>query len=179
MPGFSELDRLSGREERWEDQERGDWNMGRMSKEFEERLYSEHGRAILEAQRWPVTCDGKGNLERYIDVDLTEPYPCPGCEECKPEPIEAEIIDALRGLASKYDEHLAKAGVDVRRADTTRRGLSSERRYDHLRWMLAEMVKLTDAGKFNRWLGFVQGALWFGGVFTVDQMREHVREALR
>jgi hypothetical protein len=28
--------------------------------------------------------------------------------------------------------------------------------------------------KINRWVGFVQGVLWKEGLFTIDQMREHV-----
>jgi hypothetical protein len=40
--------------------------------------------------------------------------------------------------------------------------------------MLSEMRNMQDAGKINRWLGFIQGALWWGGVFTVDQLRAHV-----
>ncbi len=29
--------------------------------------------------------------------------------------------------------------------------------------------------KFNRWLGFVQGAFWFHGDYTLDMMRDHNR----
>ena len=31
--------------------------------------------------------------------------------------------------------------------------------------------------KYNRWLGFVQGVLWVSGIYTIDQMREHVIHA--
>jgi hypothetical protein len=36
--------------ERWEQQERGDYNLERFDREFREQLYSERGRAILQAQ---------------------------------------------------------------------------------------------------------------------------------
>lgn len=29
--------------------------------------------------------------------------------------------------------------------------------------------------KFMRWLGFMQGALWSEGIYTIDEMREHNR----
>ena len=31
--------------------------------------------------------------------------------------------------------------------------------------------------KYNRWLGFVQGVMWDKGIYTIDQMREHVIRA--
>lgn len=36
--------------ERWEHQERGDYNLERFSREFREQLYSDRGREILRAQ---------------------------------------------------------------------------------------------------------------------------------
>ena len=38
------------RTERWEHQERGDYNLDRFDQEFRERLYSDRGRDILRAQ---------------------------------------------------------------------------------------------------------------------------------
>lgn len=40
----------SERVERWEHQERGDYNMDTFDREFTDRLYSERGREILRAQ---------------------------------------------------------------------------------------------------------------------------------
>lgn len=40
----------SERIERWEHQERGDYNMNTFDREFTDRLYSERGREILRAQ---------------------------------------------------------------------------------------------------------------------------------
>jgi hypothetical protein len=41
--------------ERWEHRERGDYNLERFEKEFQERLYSDKGRQILQAR------EGKGS----------------------------------------------------------------------------------------------------------------------
>ena len=40
----------AGRVERWEHQDRGDYNLDRCDQEFRERLYSDRGREILRAQ---------------------------------------------------------------------------------------------------------------------------------
>lgn len=45
----------AGRAERWEHQERGDYNMDRFDREFSDRLYSEKGREILRAQEQGAT----------------------------------------------------------------------------------------------------------------------------
>jgi len=36
--------------ERWEQQERGDYNLERFDREFREQLYSDRGREILQSQ---------------------------------------------------------------------------------------------------------------------------------
>ena len=45
----------AGRAERWEHQERGDYNMERFDREFRDRLYSEKGKEILRAQEQGTT----------------------------------------------------------------------------------------------------------------------------
>jgi hypothetical protein len=50
--------------------------------------------------------------------------------------------------------------------------------YKHLQWMLEEIETMTDENKRNRWIGFVQGCCWQLGLFTIDEMREHVRELI-
>ena len=44
------LKRATGTE-RWEHRERGDYNLDRFDREFQERLYSDRGREILRAQK--------------------------------------------------------------------------------------------------------------------------------
>ena len=41
--------RRSERVERWEHQERGDYNMERFDREFRDRLYSDRGKEVLKA----------------------------------------------------------------------------------------------------------------------------------
>jgi hypothetical protein len=45
--------------------------------------------------------------------------------------------------------------------------------------MLSVMLDMSDTEKLNRWLGFVQGALWCNGVFSIDELRAHVTEVSR
>lgn len=55
----------------------------------------------------------------------------------------------------------------------------------HCAWMIEETLGwvkkipggMLDIGKVNRWVGFVQGVLWKEGIYTVDQLREHVLAA--
>jgi len=54
----------------------------------------------------------------------------------------------------------------------------NEADYKHLLWMLEEIEKMTDESKRNRWIGFIQGYFWSIRLFTIDEMREHVRELI-
>jgi hypothetical protein len=49
----------------------------------------------------------------------------------------------------------------------------------HLVWMLDEIEKMDDEAKANRWLGFVQGILSASRVFTIDELRDHVRQHMK
>lgn len=51
-----------------------------------------------------------------------------------------------------------------------------QERSKHLEWMLTEIPKIEDPEKRARWIGFVQGHMWTLGVFSIDEMREHVRQ---
>lgn len=48
---------------------------------------------------------------------------------------------------------------------------------EHCLWMLEQMNTFgkRDRDKINRWLGFVQGILYRENLFTIDEMRDHVR----
>lgn len=50
-----------------------------------------------------------------------------------------------------------------------------ETSFAHLRWMLVEIPNLTDIGKANRWLGYVQGILIANGLTTVEVERNFTR----
>ncbi len=50
--------------------------------------------------------------------------------------------------------------------------------YKHILYMLWRIPWLIEAGrkeKANRWLGFVQGALWANDIYTIEEMKEHNR----
>lgn len=50
--------------------------------------------------------------------------------------------------------------------------------YKHMLWMLWQIPQFLSDGrkeKANRWLGFIQGALWADGVYTIEEMKEHNR----
>lgn len=47
----------------------------------------------------------------------------------------------------------------------------------HLKWMLEQLrlPEMFSEGKRNRWLGFVQGALWAKGLTTIEKEKERNR----
>ncbi len=57
---------------------------------------------------------------------------------------------------------------------------SCERDYEaeHIRYMLTQIPDWMelDPEKAHRWIGFVQGWFWAKSLFTIDTMKEHVRD---
>jgi hypothetical protein len=50
--------------------------------------------------------------------------------------------------------------------------------YKHLLYMLWQIPHFIKEGrkeKANRWLGFVQGALWANDIYTIEEMKDHNR----
>jgi hypothetical protein len=52
----------------------------------------------------------------------------------------------------------------------------------HAAWMAEEMLrhlggKQPDRAKANRWIGFIQGILWMTRSFTIDELRQHTKDA--
>jgi hypothetical protein len=48
----------------------------------------------------------------------------------------------------------------------------------HLLWMCDQVELFLNKDqweKVNRWLGFMQGALWMSGIYSIDEMRDHNR----
>lgn len=90
------------------------------------------------------------------------------------------MIDLLEEIVERYRVELSSRGIQATKQP---KGTPLA----HARWMLQELDELlqvfgmghkltpAEADKFNRWLGFVQGVLWTGGVYTIDQMRDHTR----
>ena len=50
--------------------------------------------------------------------------------------------------------------------------------YKHILWMTWQIPQFLKDGrkeKANRWLGFIQGALWAEDIYTIEEMKEHNR----
>jgi hypothetical protein len=54
----------------------------------------------------------------------------------------------------------------------------TEEEVDHVLWMCEEARKFSDLGKANRWLGFIQAYVHVWNIYTIDELRDHTREAL-
>lgn len=90
---------------------------------------------------------------------------------------ERVVRRRIRRAALLYRHLLMSKGYRPRRADPTA-GAPAMRSdlFSHVLWMLNQLLEFLDAGKVekaSRWLGFIQGAFWQHGIFTVDQMRTH------
>ena len=48
----------------------------------------------------------------------------------------------------------------------------------HLIWMCDQILSFDNFGKANRWLGFIQGVLFARKIFTIDELRKHVKDAI-
>jgi hypothetical protein len=51
-------------------------------------------------------------------------------------------------------------------------------RLRHIAWMCKEVRAFVTQGrreKAMRWLGFIQGVIWSTGLFSLDQIKNHVR----
>lgn len=47
----------------------------------------------------------------------------------------------------------------------------------HCAWMVEQALTFNVTTKMNRWIGFIQGVFWQQGIYTIDQMRQHVIDA--
>lgn len=82
------------------------------------------------------------------------------------------------GVAEHPDVSLIDLGkriIGARSWDPVR-----ETALQHLRSTIERLVTMIEAEperreKIMRWYGFIQGALWMGGYFTVRQLKDHSR----
>ena len=86
---------------------------------------------------------------------------------------------AVRALLEGYDAHLASLGMAPLRTAGSERPSPGEG-LQHARWMVRRLLEDAEAEgwsvrKVNRWLGFLQGALWFGGVRGIPGLRDDSR----
>lgn len=84
--------------------------------------------------------------------------------------------EQLVAIVEKYEAELGKVVSPVRIASNTSGPLDALA-FSHALWM-CEQTKIfaaTDMEKACRWLGFIQGVLWMGGLRTIDEMRDDNR----
>jgi hypothetical protein len=98
-------------------------------------------------------------------------------------PAEWSDRERLWELCRAYDERIVKHGAGnlgdgARKTDTSQVNLTASEKLYHLRWMLSVIPNLPSDGKVNRWLGFVQGAMFELGMYAIDELRGHVTGAL-
>lgn len=83
-------------------------------------------------------------------------------------------------LLRQYRAHLA-ASPTLGRYDAKQHGNPIE----HVAWMCEEMAPTIEGDTFpgeaayrryERWVGFVQGVMWAEGIFSIEELRQHVRE---
>jgi len=87
--------------------------------------------------------------------------------------------DQVRELLLDYNITLHEEGVlGVEHSDLEGPDVPVEDYLEHTRWMVLRMIEHPDefdAGKLNRWLGFVQGVLWMNGNRTIQRLRDETR----
>jgi hypothetical protein len=84
-------------------------------------------------------------------------------------------------VVNTYEKRFAQHGVTplcIRETVVSPDPTPYNREVRHLAWMLGEIRTQVAAGEIEkamRWLGFLQGALWTYGWYTLDEMRDHNR----
>lgn len=92
-----------------------------------------------------------------------------------------DIYDArLRSIAA------TDTAVKPERADTNKKYSSQdsapvyETKLNHTWWAVGQCREFTNAGRLEkafRWLGFIQGALWFAGKYSIEELANHNKPA--
>ncbi len=88
----------------------------------------------------------------------------------KPEKV-LQVIETYRDLFIK----MGIAKVDFPHGDTLN---AHNPALEHCHGMLDQMVEFVRddrMGKAFRWLGFIQGALWSRGIYTLTELMNHSR----
>ena len=84
---------------------------------------------------------------------------------------EREIPDAVKRLRRQYDPALEHLLMMI---PTMRLMLDEVEACGYQPERFIDKVRLRE--KFMRWLGFLQGALYAEGIYTIEQMKDHNRE---
>jgi len=86
--------------------------------------------------------------------------------------------EKMTEVVNRYVEEWRGHGGESRRFITNGQFPTPEQVRGHIWWMcvqIREFVRSGSMDKANRWLGFVQGALWVLGDKTIDEMRDDNR----
>ncbi len=86
--------------------------------------------------------------------------------------------ESLKKLVALYKAEIASFGRDPVRLDVTKYidDIIPVQVEDHVLWMCEHIEKtllVTDPMKAQRWLGFIQGALFMLGMYSIDDLRSH------
>ncbi len=89
-------------------------------------------------------------------------------------------MDAKKVLevVAQYRRFFEGRGVPQREAAAGERGSGAQEVLMHCHRMLNQIEAFIRAGrveKAHRWLGFIQGALWASGFFSIDEFKNHNR----
>jgi len=88
--------------------------------------------------------------------------------------------DDVRRVVAIYRESLSSI-VPYESANTEARYPTMMEGLKHARFMCDEIDKILEEpanlDKAFRWLGFLQAILWTHGIFSIDDMRNHIRAA--
>jgi hypothetical protein len=83
----------------------------------------------------------------------------------------------LLNLTVAYRDSLT---VDSVKANPQTKAGEFGRQLQHCGWMLDQMVGLirnNEIEKAHRWLGFVQGTLWVLRIYSIDELKGHMKQA--
>lgn len=96
-----------------------------------------------------------------------------------PDKMKQAFGKCLEVLAKEYPDQVAAELPEQFKQQSRRTGFTAgwhpHEGVRHLKWMCLRGCGLVDEQRFdkaNRWLGFVQGALWMGGFCSIDEMKE-------
>jgi hypothetical protein len=86
--------------------------------------------------------------------------------------------EQIKQVAMRYSDEFCGHDRESKRFTLEGQLPNHEQARAHIWWMCYEIVRFVDEGqieKANRWLGFVQGVLWFMGDKTIREMRDDNR----
>ncbi len=86
--------------------------------------------------------------------------------------------EQMVAAVQKYDTQLAAGGFEPNRCAPEAENLTTHQKLEHTRWMCQQVPGFVEAGhleKSNRWIGFIQGALWAFEAGTIASFKDDNR----